>query len=133
MEQTLQQIGGLLLKGIPTVCLLVLLHFYFKAMLFGPLDKVLKQRENLTEGARRTAEQSLAEAERKEREYQDKLRDARAEVYRAQEETRRRWLEDQGTQVAQAREQAEATVRAAREQIAAEAATARHNLADTSS
>lgn len=122
-----------MLKAIPTVCLLILLHFYFKAMLFGPLEKVLKQRDDLTEGARRVAEQSLAEAERKEQEYEAKLRDARAEVYRAQEETRRQWLEDQATQMTQARERSEASVRAAKEQIAVEAATARESLAVSSS
>lgn len=132
MEQTLQALGGLLLKAIPTVCLLLLLHWYFKAMLFGPLDRILKQREELTEGARRAADESLAAVERKQQEYEAKLQEARAEVYRAQEETRRRWLEDQAAQIAQTRERSEATVRTAKEQIVAEAATARDSLADSS-
>src|SRR5882672_2375486 len=102
MEQTLHDLAALFVKAIPTVCLLILLHFYLKAMLFKPLEKVLKQREELTEGAKRAAEQSLAGAERKEQEYQDRLREARAEVCRAQEETRKKWLEDQAAQVAQA-------------------------------
>jgi F-type H+-transporting ATPase subunit b len=132
MEQTLQALGGILLKAIPTVCLLLLLHFYFKAMLFGPLEKVLKQREELTEGARRGADQSLAAADRKQQDYEAKFREARAEVYRAQEETRRRWLEDQAKQIADARQRSDLSVRAAKEQIAAEAAAARQGLADTS-
>jgi F-type H+-transporting ATPase subunit b len=132
MEQILHDLAALFLKAIPTVLLVILLYFYLRAMLFKPLEKVLKQRDELTEGARRTAEQSLAAAERKEQEYQDKLREARAEVYRAQEETRRKWLEDQAAQVAQARERAEAMVRTAKEQIAAEAAAAREGLAHTS-
>src|SRR5271166_3438494 len=133
MEQTFQALGGLLVKAIPTICFLLLLHFYFKAMLFGPLEKVLKQRDELTEGARKAAQSSLAAAERKEQEFEAKLRDARSEVYRAQEETRRRWLEDQASQTAEARQRSEAAVRAAREQIAAEAAAARQGLAETSS
>jgi F-type H+-transporting ATPase subunit b len=132
MEQTFQALGGLLVKAIPTVCLVILLYFYLKVMLFGPLDRVLKQRDDLTAGARRAAEQSLTAAERKQQEYEAKLREARAEVYRAQEETRRGWLEDQAAQIAEARSRSEASVRAAKEQIALESAAARQNLVATS-
>jgi F-type H+-transporting ATPase subunit b len=132
MEQTFQALGGILLKAIPTVCLLLLLHFYLKAMLFRPLDKVLKQRGELTEGARKAAHQSWAEADRKQQEYEAKFRDARAEVYRAQEEMRRQWLADQTAQIAEGRQRSETSVRAAREQIAADAASARQTLEETS-
>ncbi len=132
MEKTLHDLAALFVNAIPTVCLLILLHFYLKAMLFRPLEKVLKQREDLTEGARKVAEQSLAAAERKEQAYQEKLREARAEVYRAQEETRRRWLEDQAAQIAQARERSEALVRSAKQEIINEAATARLSLEESS-
>ena len=60
MEQTLQALVGILQKAVPTILLLILLHFYLKAMLFGPLTKILKDREALTKGARKTAEESLA-------------------------------------------------------------------------
>lgn len=133
MEQTLQALGGILVKAIPTVVLVLLLHFYLKAMLFGPLEKILKQREELTEGARKAASASLAEAERKTAEYEAKLRDARAEVYREQEETRRKWLDRQVAQVAEARAAMEVSVREAKAQIATEAATARTTLLTTSS
>jgi len=133
MEQTLQALGGILVKAIPTVVLVLLLHFYLKAMLFGPLEKILKQREELTEGARKAASASLAEAERKSAEYEAKLRDARAEVYREQEETRRKWLDRQATQVAEARAAMEVSVREAKAQIATEAATARTTMLSTSS
>jgi F-type H+-transporting ATPase subunit b len=132
MEQTIQALGGVLLKAIPTICLLLLVHVYLKFMLFGPLQKVLKQRAELTEGARKAAEQSLASADRKQQEYEAKFREARAEVYRLQEETRRGWLEDQAALIAAAKQRSEVSVRTAREQIAAEAAIARKGLADTS-
>ncbi len=133
MEQTLQALSGILVKAILTVVLVILLHFYLKGMLFRPLEKILKQREELTEGARKAAAASLAEAERKTAEFEAKLREARAEVYREQEETRRRWLDQQAAQVAEARAAMEASVREAREQIAAEAAEARTTLQGTSS
>jgi F-type H+-transporting ATPase subunit b len=132
MEQTFQALGGLLVNAIPTVILVILLHFYLKAMLFGPLRKVLKQREALTEGTRKAADESLAAAERKTAEYEAKFRDARAEVYREQEQTRQRWLADQAAQVAQARANAEASVKQARTELAAETDSARKNLLETS-
>lgn len=133
MEQTLEALGGILLKAIPTVILLLILHAYLRAVLFKPLEKMLKQREELTEGARKAAEQSLASAEAKAAEYEAKLREARAVVYKEQEETRRRWLEDQAAQLAQTRSSADAAVRKAKEEIGAEAAVARTSLAQTSS
>jgi F-type H+-transporting ATPase subunit b len=132
MQETLQALGGILLKAIPTVILLIILHFYLKAVLFGPLDRVLRQRRELTEGARKIAEESLAAATRKADEYEAKLREARAAVYKQQEEIRKRWLDEQAQQVAEARTRSESTVKAAREAIAQEADEARKSLHDTS-
>jgi F-type H+-transporting ATPase subunit b len=132
MEQTLHALAGILQKAALTVGLLLLLHFYLKAMLFGPLEKVLKERDHLTKGARKAAEQSLADADKKTQEYETKLREARAEVYKQQEEIRRRWIEEQTSQVAEARERNAAAVRKAREEILAEAAAARQSLTESS-
>jgi F-type H+-transporting ATPase subunit b len=132
MEQTLHALAGILQKAALTIGLLLLLHFYLRAMLFGPLEKVLKERDHLTKGARKAAEQSVAAANKKTEEYEAKLREARAEVYKAQEEIRRRWIEDQASQVAQAREWNAAAVRKAREEIVAEAAAARLSLTESS-
>lgn len=133
MDQTLQALGGILLKSIPTIILLIVLHFYLKAMLFGPLDRVMQKRRELTEGARKIAEDSLAAATRKADEYDAKLRDARAVVYKEQEELRKRWLEEQGNELTQARARMEASVKTAREALAADAAAARASLQDASS
>jgi F-type H+-transporting ATPase subunit b len=131
MEQTLHALGGILLKSIPTVVLLLFLYFYLKAMLFGPLTRVLKQREELTAGTRHAAEKSLKEAERKVSEYEAKMREARAEVYREQEETRKRWLADQASQVDSARERTGHTVQQAKEQMMVEITAARLTLAES--
>jgi len=133
MEQTLNALSGLMLKAIPTICLFVLVYFYLKAMLFRPLQKVLDERESLTEGARKTAEASLAAAERKQNEYEAKFAEARAEVYKLQEETRKKWLDDQASQLAEARRRMEETIHTAKSQIAAEAAAAQAGLAASSS
>ena len=132
MEQTLQALAGILIKAIPTAIALIFLHFFFRIMLFGPLRKMLKRREELTAGARRAAEASHAEAARKTAEYESQFRDARANVYKDQEEIRRRWLAEHAEQVAAARSSAEATVKQAKFEIASEAASARQNLLETS-
>jgi F-type H+-transporting ATPase subunit b len=131
MEQTLHALGGILLKSIPTIVLLLFLYFYLKLMLFGPLTRVLKQREELTAGTRHAAQKSLKDAERKVAEYEAKMREARAEVYREQEETRKRWLADQTIQVDSARERTVQTVQQAKEQITAEITAARQTLAES--
>jgi F-type H+-transporting ATPase subunit b len=132
MEQTREALVGLLQKAVPTILLLILLHFYLKAMLFAPLAKVLKDRDALTKGARQTAEESLASAEQKTADYEAKLREARGEVYREQEEMRRQWLVEQSQQIDAARERHAAAVRTAKDQLTREASDARKSLADTS-
>jgi F-type H+-transporting ATPase subunit b len=132
MQETLNALGGILLKAIPTIILLIILHFYLKAVLFGPLDRVMQKRRELTEGARKTAEESLAAATRKADEYEAKLRDARTAVYKQQEEIRKRWLEEQAQQVAEARARSESAVKTAREAIAQDVDAARKSLQDTS-
>jgi F-type H+-transporting ATPase subunit b len=132
MDQTLHALGGILLKSIPTVVLLLFLYFYLKLMLFGPLTRVLKQRDELTAGTRAAAQKSLRDAERKVQEYEAKMREARAEVYREQEETRKRWLEDQASQVEGARTRTGQTVQQAKEEMAVEITAARQTLAASS-
>ncbi len=121
-----------MVHAIPTILLLILLYFYFKAMLFGPLEKVLKQRDELTAGARHAADVSLAAAERKQQEYELKFAEARAEAYKLQEETRRKWLDDQADELDGERTQAQASVEAEKLRIAAEAQAAKENLAASS-
>jgi len=128
----LHDLGGILLKAIPTAVLLLVLYFYLKAMLFGPLDRILKQRHELTEGARHAAEQSLEAAERKTQEFEAKLREARTQVYKEQEEIRRKLLEEQASQLARIRANSEAGVKDAKQSLAAQSAAARETLAASS-
>ena len=132
MEQTLQALSGILLRAVPTILLLIVLHFYLKAMLFRPLQKMLSERKALTAGARQAAEASLAAAERKAGDYEAKFRDARAEVYKEQEETRRVWIEDQAKQIAAGQARTAASLAAARKQLEVESASAKSSLVDTS-
>jgi F-type H+-transporting ATPase subunit b len=132
MEQTLQALSGILLKAIPSALLLIILHFYLKAMLFKPLQKVLKQREALTAGARKAADESLAAADRKAADYEGKFSAARTEVYHQQEETRKTWLDDQAKQVQAAHARSTEAMAAADRKLAEESVAAKQNLVETS-
>ena len=128
MEQVLQALSGLVLKAIPTIFLLVLLHLYLKVMLFGPLERTLAERDKLTAGARKMAEESLAAADRKTAAYEAKLSDARTKLYQQQEEQRRQWLDQQTAEIEEARARTHSSVTEARTQIGGETDTARQNL-----
>ncbi len=70
MEQTLHALGEILLKAVPTFVLVLLLYTYLSRMFFRPLEKVLQKRYEVTEGARKLADESLAKAAAKTEEYE---------------------------------------------------------------
>lgn len=131
MEQTLQALGGILLNAIPTLVLVLLLHFFLRRMLFQPLERVLAQRDEETLGARRAAEDSLRRAERRAAEYETAIRDARGEVFREHETARAQMLADQKQHLLEARAQSEQLIRQSREELQAETETARRTLEES--
>ncbi len=132
MDSTLQALGGILLRAIPTLLLVILLHLYLKRMFFKPLEKVLGMRREATEGAREAAEAALRFASEKAAEYQAALDHARAGIYKDQEETRRRWLDEQARQIEEARDSNRRSIAQAKEDIAAQVAAAREELVPAS-
>ena len=131
MEQTLRDLGGLLLKAIPTICLLLVVHIYLRWMFFGPLRKILAKRREATEGARESAEVLLAKATSKAAAIEAELRKAREEIYQEQEEARRRWTTEQSASLEAARLQSRETIQQAKAELDAEAAAAKRELAAT--
>jgi F0F1-type ATP synthase membrane subunit b/b' len=128
MEETLRALGGVLLRAIPTFLLVVFLHFYLKAVFFGPLKKVLKDRYDATDGARKMADASLARAAEKAAEYEAALRAARAETYKELEQLRRQLQEERAAGVREARARADAQIAEARASLHAETAALKQNL-----
>ena len=129
MDATLHALGEILLKAVPTVLLVVVLHFYLKYVFFKPLKKVLDERYDATEGARKLAAESLEKAAAKTADYEAGLRAARDEVYQVQERLYKEMQERQAAQVAQARRNAEQMLQAAQAQIGLEAEQAKAALA----
>ena len=131
MDETLRSLGGLLLKAIPTIVLLLIVHFYLKRMFFGPLREVLAKRREATEGARKSAEALVAQAAEKSAALEAALRTAREEVYREQEETRRRWISEQTEQLEETRRNSRDLIHQAKQQLDAETAAAKRELTAT--
>jgi F-type H+-transporting ATPase subunit b len=129
MEKTFHDLGQLLLKAIPTIFLLVVVHFYLKAMFFRPMADVLAKRRAATEGLRESAEAMRAKAAENIKFIEGQLRQAREAIYQEQEEARKGWINDQTAQVEEARKQAHELIHQSEELLDAEAVAAKSQLA----
>ena len=129
MDTMLHDLGQLLLRAVPTFLLVVVLDFYLKYMFFKPLEKVLQQRYDATEGARKLAEEALELAAAKTAQYEAALRAARSEVYQAQEQAHRQLAEHQAGELLATRQRTEQIVRDAQRQLAEDAEVLKPELA----
>jgi F-type H+-transporting ATPase subunit b len=128
MDQTLHQLGELLLGAVPTVILLALLYALYTAIVHKPLQRVLEERRSKTEGAVEKSRADIAAAEARTAEYEQKLREARAAVFRAQEAKRQAALQARANAVAEARSRAQAQVQAAKTDIEKDRSAAEKGL-----
>lgn len=128
MDETLHQLGRLLLGSVPTIIVLLCLYWLYTVVVHRPLQHVLMKRRALTEGAVEKSRADIAAAEARTAEYEQRVREARAAVFRAQEAKRQAALESRVHAVNQARERAQAHVSAAKETIEADRKTAEGTL-----
>ncbi|MBV9183707.1 MAG: ATP synthase F0 subunit B [Acidobacteria bacterium] len=128
MEATLNALGDLLVKAIPTVIFFIILTVYLKAVLFRPLAKIFEERRKATEGVRELAQRAFEAADKKSSELEHALQIARAELHREREAMRRRWTEQQEQEIAKARAEAERQIEEAKRQIAEEVQKAQSQL-----
>jgi F-type H+-transporting ATPase subunit b len=117
MDQTLKQLGELLLGSVPTVILLALLYALYTSIVHKPLQRVLAERRSKTEGAIEKSKADIAAAEARTAEYEQKMREARASVFRAQEARRQAVMQARTAALNQARAGAQAQVQAAKADI----------------
>jgi F-type H+-transporting ATPase subunit b len=117
MDQTLHQLGELLLGAVPTVVLLALLYLLYSVIVHKPLRRVLEERRSKTEGAVEKSKADIAAAEARTAEYEQRLREARGTVFRAQEARRKAALEARSAAMNEARSKAQAQVQAANADI----------------
>jgi F-type H+-transporting ATPase subunit b len=120
MDQTLRQLGELLLGAVPTVILLALLYALYTTIVHKPLQRVLAERRSKTEGAIEKSRADIAAAEARTSEYEQRMREARAAVFRVQEARRQAALQARSGGVNEARTKAQAQVQAAKKDIEAD-------------
>ncbi len=130
MDTTLRQVGQLLLDAIPTVVLLLLLYVIYQNLLRKPLERVLAQRRERTEGAVTKARAEVATAESRTQEYEQKLREARLAIFKAQDARRQQAQQLRTQALAEARQRAQQQLREAKLAIDQDMAEARTTLQD---
>jgi F-type H+-transporting ATPase subunit b len=117
MDETFRQIGELLLGSVPTIIIFLLLYGLYTVLVHKPLMRVLAERRARTQGAIEKARADIALAERRIAEYEQKLRDARIAILKAQEARRAVATKARDAAVAQARTQSQAQVQQAKAAI----------------
>jgi F-type H+-transporting ATPase subunit b len=128
MEEIFQQIGTLLLGATPTILLFVALVLAYQFLVQGPLSRALVERRARTEGAMENAHKAIGEAEARAAEYAEKLRHARAEIFRMREARDKQRNAERDAAVDAARKAAGAKVSKARDEIDAEAESAKQAI-----
>ena len=114
MDETLRQLGGLLLGSIPTIILLLVLYAAYTLIVHKPLARVLAERRAKTEGAIEKAQADMAAAEARTAEYEQRLREARVALFKNMEGRRQAAMQARAAAVAEARSQAQKQVEGAR-------------------
>jgi len=128
MDETLRQLGGLLLGSIPTIIFLLVLYGAYTLIVHRPLARVLAERHAKTEGAIEKARADVGAAEARTAEYEQRLREARAAVFRSQETRRQAALQARAAALATARTKGQEQVQQARAAIDKDKAAAQESL-----
>jgi len=131
MDAILRQIGELLVNSIPTIISVLILWTAYTFLVHRKLRQVLEQRHALTEGAIERAQQEIAIAEKRTAEYEQRVREARSQIYKTQQAHRQRVMDERNAALADARKNAGEMVKKARtalekDTVAAKAALEQH-------
>jgi F-type H+-transporting ATPase subunit b len=110
---------------VPTSLLFIVLVLAYQFLVQGPLTATLKERRARTEGAVEAAHKAIEQAEKRAAEYDAKLRQARAEIFKAREERIKKWSAERDAALDVARKAAGSRVSQAKIELEAEAAQAR--------
>jgi F-type H+-transporting ATPase subunit b len=128
MQELIEQVGALLLGAIPTLLLFIVLVCAYQLLVQGPLSRTLKERRARTDGAVEEAHKAIAQAEARATEYAEKLRQARAEVYKMREQRAKQRNAERETVLDAARKASGARVTQAKVDLDAETDRARQAI-----
>ena len=128
MPELIQQLGGLLLRSLPTAGLFILLVLAYEFLMQKPLTATLAERRARTEGAVEEANKAIARAESRAAEYAENLRQARTAIYKAREQRIQKWIAERDAALDDSRQAAGSRVRQAKSELEAEAGIARQAI-----
>jgi F0F1-type ATP synthase membrane subunit b/b' len=130
--EIISQLGELFLQAVPTVIIVFLFYLFLRWSFFQPIQRVLAERHRRAEGSRMEAEASRAAANEKQRQYNESLRKARAEIFADQEAQRRQTLEERQATINAVRARAQRNLQEAKKGIARDLAATQAELEGTS-
>ncbi len=122
------QVGQLLLGAVPTALLFIVVVLCYEFLVQKPLTRVLNERRARTDGAIEAAHNAIAKAEARAAEYANKLRQARAEIFRIREQRIQQWNAERDGALDEARKAAGVRVSQAKTELDAEAEGARRAI-----
>jgi F-type H+-transporting ATPase subunit b len=128
MDETLHQLGALLLGSIPTIFLFLLIVILYRFLVYGPLTRVLSERRARTEGAIEQANAATAAAAAKTQEYEAQLRAARSKIFQARQLKQQQWNQERDSAVTEAHEAAQRQVEEAKSALQAQTNAAHHTI-----
>lgn len=128
MDAILRQIGELLVNSIPMIISVLILWTAYTFLVHNKLRQVLEQRHALTEGAIERAQQEIAIAEKRTAEYEQRVREARSQIYKTQQANRQRVMDERNAALADARKNAGEMVKKARTALEKDTVAAKVSL-----
>jgi F-type H+-transporting ATPase subunit b len=128
MDETLHQLGALLLGSVPTIFLFLLIVILYRLLVYGPLTRVLSERRARTEGAIEQASAATAAAAAKTQEYEAQLRAARSKIFQARQHKQEQWNRERDSALAEAHEAAQRQVEEAKTALKAQTNAAHRTL-----
>lgn len=128
MQEIFQQLEGYFIGAIPTSLLFIVLVLAYQFLVQGPLTATLKERRARTAGAVEDAQKAIALAEERPAEYAAKLRQARAEIFKAREARIQQWNVERDTALDTARKAASVRVEKVRAELESDAVQARQAI-----
>jgi F-type H+-transporting ATPase subunit b len=129
MDQALlQALEGFFIGAIPTILFIFLLFVAYRSLVHTPLQKVLRERYERTEGAVAKAQADIAAAAAKSAEYELRLREARQAIFKVQEARRQKLTQIREAALHETRTRAQQMVKEARATLELEVVEARKKL-----
>ena len=128
MEETLRQLGGLLLGAIPTIVLFVILFAAYRALVHKPLQRFWPSGVPARMAHWRKRALILPPPRRVRPSTRRGLREARIAIFKAQEERRQQVLQARAAAVAEARARADQQVKQQKAALAQETTQSKASL-----